>query len=215
MATQTCYPGTVVNYDAGNGRNWVDANNVKASDGVFSTVNLDGWDLSNFLKCTNFGFAIPSGATINSIRVNIKGKAITGGAINVFSSDTLLRLSDGTIYFGSPSYNSIVDAPSLTTTNTEYNTYGIDLDTYSESLLWDRAWSASDINDADFGCNHGINTDPDPTCTVYIDFISITVDYTETGGSSAIKSVNGLAKASVKSFNGLAIASVKNINGLE
>lgn len=34
------------------------------------------------------------------------------------------------------------------------------------------------------------------------------------GASSAIKTVNGLAKASVKTFNGLAIASVKNINGL-
>jgi hypothetical protein len=35
------------------------------------------------------------------------------------------------------------------------------------------------------------------------------------GATSAIKTVNGLAKASVKTFNGLAIASVKSINGLE
>lgn len=32
--------------------------------------------------------------------------------------------------------------------------------------------------------------------------------------STAIKTINGLAKASVKTFNGLAIASIKNINGL-
>ena len=32
--------------------------------------------------------------------------------------------------------------------------------------------------------------------------------------SSAIKSINGLAKASIKSINGLAIASIKSINGL-
>ena len=36
----------------------------------------------------------------------------------------------------------------------------------------------------------------------------------ELPASSAIKSINGLAKASVKSINGLAIASVKNYNGL-
>jgi hypothetical protein len=34
------------------------------------------------------------------------------------------------------------------------------------------------------------------------------------GSSSAVKSVNGLAKASVKSKNGLAIASIKSFNGL-
>ena len=42
----------------------------------------------------------------------------------------------------------------------------------------------------------------------------ITVYYTEGGGSSAIKSVNGLAKASISKINDLAIASVKSINGL-
>jgi hypothetical protein len=47
-------------------------------------------------------------------------------------------------------------------------------------------------------------TDHDP-------YLSVT--YTD-GASSAIKSVNGLAKASVKSVNGLAIASVKSWNGL-
>ena len=40
-----------------------------------------------------------------------------------------------------------------------------------------------------------------------------TVDYT-TAGSSAIKTLDGLAKASVKTIDGLAIASVKTYNGL-
>jgi len=43
---------------------------------------------------------------------------------------------------------------------------------------------------------------------------SIYATYTASGGSSAIKTINGLAKASVKTWNGLAIASVKSINGL-
>lgn len=38
--------------------------------------------------------------------------------------------------------------------------------------------------------------------------------YATVGGSSAIKTINGLAYASIKSVNGLAIASVKTVNGL-
>jgi hypothetical protein len=47
-------------------------------------------------------------------------------------------------------------------------------------------------------------------CRHTSDFTPPTSEYSP----SAIKSINGLAKASVKSYNGLAIASVKNINGL-
>ena len=43
---------------------------------------------------------------------------------------------------------------------------------------------------------------------------SIYATYTAGGGGSAIKTINGLAKASVKTINGLAIASVKTINNL-
>lgn len=45
--------------------------------------------------------------------------------------------------------------------------------------------------------------------------MSIYATYTASGGSSAIKTINGLAKASCKTWNGLAIASVKSINGLQ
>lgn len=40
------------------------------------------------------------------------------------------------------------------------------------------------------------------------------IGYVAVGGSSLIKTINGLAKASVKTFNGLAMASVKTVNGL-
>lgn len=51
--------------------------------------------------------------------------------------------------------------------------------------------------------------------TDYVPYQStIWVDYTTGGGGSAIKNVNGLAKASVKNFNALANANIKKINNL-
>ncbi len=45
-------------------------------------------------------------------------------------------------------------------------------------------------------------------------WITVAAEILVAGASSAIKTVDGLAKASVKTFEGLAIASVKTINGL-
>lgn len=50
------------------------------------------------------------------------------------------------------------------------------------------------------------------SCQAFIDHIRITITYS--AAASAIKTINGLAKASVKTINGLAIASVKTVNGL-
>ena len=58
-------------------------------------------------------------------------------------------------------------------------------------------------------------TNPTDGTTTGVQFYRIYATYTPAGGSSAIKSVNGLAKASAKSVNGLAIANVKSWNGLE
>jgi len=46
------------------------------------------------------------------------------------------------------------------------------------------------------------------------DEILAVVYVSETVATSALKTINGLARASVKTVNGLALASVKTINGL-
>lgn len=57
---------------------------------------------------------------------------------------------------------------------------------------------------------------PEAVSDFYLDFISMDNAFIGARSSSttAIKTVNGLAKASVKTVNGLVIASVKTINGL-
>lgn len=59
----------------------------------------------------------------------------------------------------------------------------------------------------------GVNV-TDATPNMFFSTIWALVEYVPAAGGSAIKTINGLAKASVKTVNGLAIASVKTWNGL-
>jgi hypothetical protein len=49
---------------------WVNPGNITANDGSFATAALNA-SFSNELKATNFNFAIPAGATIISVQVDI------------------------------------------------------------------------------------------------------------------------------------------------
>ena len=63
--------GTAAQTATGGDVNWLDPNNIKtsgASYAVFSVASISS--ASQFLQGTNFGFSIPSGATINGVVVS-------------------------------------------------------------------------------------------------------------------------------------------------
>lgn len=186
---------------------WSSVTNIYSSDNNWAKINPDPGSstTTNYLKATNFGFTIPSGATIDGIQVEIERKSILNQSY-AFTEDATVKLVKG----GTISGSNLAKA-GYWPTEDSYTTYG------GASSLWGLSWTDSDINSSTFGVV--ISVILYEAGKFYgearVDHIRITVYYTEGGGGgSAIKSVNGLAKASVKSVNGLAIASVKNINGL-
>jgi hypothetical protein len=200
-------PGTMAT--SGSGENWINLDYAKSSDGQKTNGSMAITDTTRYLVAYNFGFTIPIGATIDGIVVQIEKYCTISNANNyIVDNEVKIVKSDGS--FG-------------TTNNADVSTKWPTTDTYvthgGNTNLWGETWSASDINNSNFGVAIKAkqfwdfkDTNPLP----YIDHIRITVYYTEGGGGgSAIKSVNGLAKADIKSVNGLAIASVKSINGLE
>src|SRR6266545_5605068 len=48
---------------------WTNPGQVLASDDLYATATVDG-ETTNYLKCTNFGFAIPAASSIDGIVVN-------------------------------------------------------------------------------------------------------------------------------------------------
>ena len=117
---------------------------------------------SDYLFVTGFGFSIPTGSSINGIKVTIErndgsGK-IKDNLIKILKSGSVAG-SDKSASAGWQSSDQIV-------------TYG------SASDLWGTTWSASDVNASNFGIaisvkrNNGAGTN-----VAYIDHIQITVDY--------------------------------------
>jgi hypothetical protein len=141
---------------------WSSPTSIQADDGTSAQAILSG-TTSHYLKATNFGFSIPTGATVNGIWVEWK-KNSPGG----------LRITDTTI--------KIVKAGSVGGNNNSagtnwnlagYQGYGGFTD------LWGLTWSPSDINDSTFGAVMSCSaTSGESSVTANVDACRITVYYT-------------------------------------
>jgi hypothetical protein len=151
---------------------WTNPSNAGASDNVYATNSTEG-GTPQYLKATNFGFSIPTGATINGILVEVEGKSLTTITIN------LRIVKGGTI--GSTNKTS-----SLTTTEQYRSVPATDF----ETDLWGETWTIDDINASTFGMvlagpfRAGNYLDS-------VDHIRITVYYTDASGNATTQVRSG------------------------
>jgi hypothetical protein len=152
---------------------WSNPGNIIAVGSPYSeTATLGTGGTSHYLQGTNYGFDIPTNATIIGIQV----------VINRFAPTTLgVGVRDQAVYLvknisGSPVIQTAGDNKATGTTwPTSLNTanYG------SASDLWGLSWTPSDINNVNFGValsahNNGSWT----TRKATVDYMQITVSYT-------------------------------------
>jgi len=155
-------PGTVIDDSSVGTVAWSDPDNAKVSDDIYTTAALGEGQTSCYLKVTNFGFSIPSSATINGILVEVErkrsGVTITDSSIRIVKGGSIssTNLSTGAVWPGIESYDS----------------FG------SSSELWGESWTATDINSSDFGFVISAST-AGIARTASVDHIRITVYYTE------------------------------------
>lgn len=166
MTTTTNHPGTMANDSSYGSNGWSNPDNAKTSNDSYATVSFASQLISNYLKATNFGFAVPTGATINGILVDIEEKQASGTSI----IDSRVRIvKGGTI--GSTDKSTGATWP----TTEAYVAYG------SSSDLWGDTWSVSDINGSTFGFvvsnsgSSGIASVDDMRITVYYTPLSASV----------------------------------------
>lgn len=155
-------PGTMAD-DSGVGTLiWNNPDNAKTSDNVYTTaVGGRYGGISHYLKATNFGFSVPTGAIINGILVQFERKA-TGATV----ADNRVRI----VKAGAIKTTDRKKAGYWSTTEAYY-TYG------SSSDLWGETWTAAQINASNFGVV--LSTLDPPACTSWVDHIRIKVYYTE------------------------------------
>lgn len=160
-------------------------NNAKVQDNTYANLAGDFLDPSQ-IYATNFGFTIPTGATINGVVVEVD---CCNGAANIAAY--LLPVNIGTAQ----------TAITPTTCTSNYTQLG------GSDNLWGQTPTADDINSSDWGVSilsYEVSYD--------IDHIRMTIYYTEVGGGE-IKEVAGVTKANVKKIGGKTAATVKKIGG--
>lgn len=134
-------PGAVVTNNPALGRSWTIPDNAKASDNLYANSTLAVFnDSTDYLKASNFGFAIPTTATINGVVVEVE--RYSPGSIR----DASIRLVKNGFIAGDDKINRAtgLDWPAPTDTNT-YVSYGGSTD------LWGLSLTPADINATNFG----------------------------------------------------------------
>ena len=144
---------------------WTNPGNAVSSNNSYATASVDG-TTTNYLQCTGYNFAIPAGATINGITVNIERKSSSTN--NGGSADAAMRLvKAGTI------------GATDRTTGTTYTTSDVIEAHGSAADLWGTTWTVADINNANFGAAFAATkaSSGGAAHTVSVDHIQIVVDY--------------------------------------
>jgi hypothetical protein len=150
-----------------NDRPWTDPENVYSSNDSYMTASAgeEGGFFTDLQRFTGFGFAVPTGATINGIVLEVERKA-AGTVIDTGISLVKAGTESGTDKASGSNWPA----------SDAYATYG------GASDLWGTTWSVAEVNASDFGMS--ISAYVDTLSTASVDHIRITVHYTEGGGSA-------------------------------
>ncbi|MDF2751664.1 MAG: putative Ig protein [Gaiellaceae bacterium] len=152
---------------------WTNPGNVGADDGTQAEVTaatFDSPDPTFYLYARGFGFTIPAGSTIDGIVVEIDRRSITAGG----GIDRELRLSDANgALIGDSKHDAVTVWPQPST----IKTYGGTTDTWNTGLS--AANLLAMVNDPDFGVYFQAQANI-ANADIGVDFIRITVHYTET-----------------------------------
>ena len=174
-------PGTLANGSV-NTNNWTNPSNAGASDNAYATLAANG--NPGRLDGYNLGFAIPAGASIDGIVVEVEIKISTG-------SDTL----DANLAADLPGGSGFASTKFASYNTTEgYKTFG------SSSDTWGRAWTAAEINSSNFGAFVAPEA---ASGTVSVDHLRVTVYSTP---ASALEESGGVDLATGQSAEFLALA---------
>lgn len=171
MATTTTgdtAPGTAADDSAVGTVPWTNPSNAKASDNSYATTTDPGTAATtHYLKVTNFGFALPTSATVLGVVVKIERHQVNNDAASDLK-DSAVKLVKG----GSATGSNKAAAASWPTSD-GVASYG------STSDLWGTTLSPADVNDSTFGAALSVQIFLGDVSqnTPAVDLITISVTY--------------------------------------
>ena len=168
------FPTTCIDDASVGGNAWTSPGNEVSSNNSYATATAGSTSFSrtHFLNCQGFGFAIPSGATINGIVLEAEASTTISG--KVYAS-TVKLIKGGTV-----SGNDLgATTPTLNNTDAFF-TYG------TATELWGLAWTDPDVNASNFGGVISYQYNATGSQTVLADSMRITVYYTAAAGGGTV-----------------------------
>jgi hypothetical protein len=156
--------GTGANSNDGGTTAWTSPTNIQGDTTTTSaTCNIgSNPGTSQLLRASNFGFSIPSTATILGVTVEVERSAANA---NRHFDDTIKLLKAGTEAGTNQSAGAAIP------TTKAFATYG------SSSSLWGTTLTPTDVNDSGFGLSFKINRNSSQTTTTSVFRVRITVEY--------------------------------------
>jgi hypothetical protein len=154
-------PGTI---------SWSNPGNITSAGSPYATASLTAHATSEYLEGTNYGFSIPTNATIAGIQVTINRQSSSSGGGNSINDITVSLIKGGTITGDNKA--TTTDWP----TSLGTASYG------SVSDLWGTTWTYADINASNFGVAlSAYDQSSFGSRTATVDYMQISVTYTVVG----------------------------------
>lgn len=184
MASQTQIAGAGAD-DASVGTiAWANPGNITADDGTNAVAaGMNNSEISHYLVSSSHGFSIPAGATIDGIVVEVDRHQ---GATQSMADHRLRIVKGGTI-----GATDRADTGTIWPTTPTTVSYG------SSSDLWGETWTVSDINASNFGVALASIQPSGSPVQARVDFIRITVHYTEASGTTFERSASLAATGAI------------------
>lgn len=160
-------PGTIT------GVGWTAPDNAKIKDEVYASQAIATVTAGTDLISSNYGFSIPSGATINGIEVTVRRYGSVLGLV-----DDTVRIRKAGVSIGTDLKATGIAWP---VANTD-RIYG------GPTELWGTTWTPANINATDFGVLIRATNPTAGAATAYVDIVSVKVYYGEatTGDTEVI-----------------------------
>jgi MSHA biogenesis protein MshQ len=191
-ATVTATPGACANVTGIGSDNWNNPGNALTQNGTSATVSMNDGEISRYLRCTDYGFTIPTGVTISGITVTVRRSVDNAGGNPRDYAVQLLKAG-------------VLQATNYADTGTTYPTALAFANYGGTGNLWGTTWTVADINNANFGVSF-VSNKPGTTGgnrTVSVDVISVAVTYTDTTAPT----VTSITRVDATPTNGISSAS--------
>ncbi|MEK6662860.1 MAG: DUF6701 domain-containing protein [Pseudomonadota bacterium] len=146
---------------------WSNPTRAYSNNNLYATATVDG-TTTRYLRCLGYNFAIPTGASINGVTVNVERKS--NRTTNGGSQDAAMRLVKA----------GVIDLTVNRATTTIYTTADVVEAHGGAADLWGTTWTVAQINAANFGAAFAATkaSAAGAPHTISVDHMPITVTFT-------------------------------------